>query len=190
MCRFNCIKKTLVIALAFVGLLSANGLTIASLGWGQLPEKIPSVSHDKVYYGCERRKSSLWEEIDCYIQPQVGLGYNISTNEKSIIILGAYAAFELKNFRLGFSGNIGSSLSYYGVQIEKLIPIYKENYITLRFGNFGRKSSNAGIFYEARIENISALIGVEFTTDDIITLNTNNYAFTIGMGIILDEMNY
>lgn len=176
--------------LVFTAFLSANENEKISLDKKDKPKKKSAVSQQIVYYGLENRKRSFLQKIDCYVQPQVGLGYNMTANEKSIIMLGAYAAFELWNFRLGFSGNLGSSFSYYGVQVEKLIPIYKENYITLRFGNFGRKSSNAGIFYEARIENISALLGVEFATDDIVTFNTYNYAFTIGMGIILDDMNY
>ncbi|MFA6619039.1 MAG: hypothetical protein WCT23_08235 [Candidatus Neomarinimicrobiota bacterium] len=184
------IKITLIILLVFAAFLSANDSEKTSSDKKDKPKKKSALNQQIVYYGQENRKRSLLQQIDCYVQPQVGLGYNMTANEKSIIMLGAYAAFELWNFRLGFSGNLGSSFSYYGVQVEKLIPIYKENYITLRFGNFGKKSTNAGIFYEARIENISALLGVEFATHDITEFDTYNYAFSIGMGIILDDMNY
>jgi hypothetical protein len=196
MLHLDIVKKITLLLIFVVGFVFAEGIGFSSSqNYTKFPQIKPAKS-SKEYYGKDdfikkNKRYCLRQEIDFYLQPQVGLGYNTTTNEKSIIMLGAYMALEFRNMRLGISGNVGSSFSYYGVQIEKMIPIIKDkHFITLRLGNFGRKSSNAGIFYEARIENISALLGVEFATDDIITFNTYNYAFTIGMGIILDDMNY
>lgn len=177
----------LLIILLMSSTLFAQGLSISS---EKKKDRSGAISYEKIYYGSPNRKRSFWEELDFYIQPQVGLGYNLTAGQHSIIMLGAYTALEYKFLRLGFAGNIGSSLSYYGVQSEVKIPLHSIHGITLRLGNWGRKSTNAGIFYEARIENISALIGVEFCTDDIILFDDYSYMFTIGMGIILDDMNY
>lgn len=195
MFRFAIIKKILVALLVFFAIMLADSSAQNTKFNFSGIEKIKSMESSKDYYGKDEflkknKRKCLRSELDIYLQPQVGLGYNTTTNEKSIIMLGAYAALEFRHFRFGFSGNIGSSFSYYGVQIEKMIEIVNDHFITLRFGNFGRLSSNAGIFYEARIESISALLGFEVSTDDIIVFNNYNYAFTIGMGILLNEMNY
>lgn len=195
MLGFDVIKKISFFLISLFGFILAEGIGFnPNQNYVNIPN-YQSAQSEKDYYGKDEflkknKRKCLRSEIDIYLQPQVGLGYNNTTNEKSIIMLGAYAALEFRNFRLGFSGNIGSSFSYYGVQIEKMIPIVPDHFITLRFGNFGRLSSNAGIFYEARIESISALLGFEISTDNIIVFNNYNYAFTIGMGIILNDMNY
>lgn len=196
MFRYDIVKKISFLLVFSVGFIFADGVTYhLNQDIVGLPE-ITSAMSSKDYYGKDEflKKNKLYslrKEIDVFLQPQVGLGFNTTTNEQSIILLGACLALEFRNTRLGFSGSIGSSFSYYGFQLEKMIPIVQDkHFITLRLGNFGRRSSNTGIFYEARMENISALLGFEFSTDDIIQFDGYNYSFTIGMGIILDDLNY
>ncbi len=183
----NNVKKIVLLMVLCLGFVFADGINISSIRNTDIGTLLKS---EKVYYGNPKKNRGFLEELDIYIQPQVGWGCNITQGQHSIIMLGAYSALEYKFLRLGFSGNIGSSIKYYGVQAEAIIPLISMHSLVLRAGNWGRKSSNVGIFYEARVENISALIGVEFCTDDIVLFDDYSYMFTIGMGIILDDMNY
>ncbi len=129
------------------------------------------------------RKPSVSKSAKLYIQPQIGMGYSLQRGS-SIAILGSYVGMEINKFRIGFSGAIGASMNYFGVQLEKMITLSSKESLTIRVGNFGRLSSNIGFLYENREGNVSFIFGPEICTKDIVTMGVKDISFaaTVGLG--------